>query len=143
MRLTGVVEAPKLAHGEPADWENGAKAEFSPWPNGLLATPPPQPPLLLTPPPPLPPPPPPPPTPPPAKLGAERPRFHSPDEDGLKWDEQLVGLGGPPLPLDHGEEKVEDAGDLLALMTPGKRKFEGELGPERGVVEDVVKLGLR
>jgi len=36
-----------------------------------------------------------------------------------------------PLTLDHGEEKVDDAGDLLALMTPGRRKFDGELGPER------------
>lgn len=58
---------------------------------------------------------------------------------------QLVGLGGPPLPLDQGEEKVEDAGDLLALMTPGRRKLDGELGPERGVdvVVVVARLGLR
>ena len=140
-RPTGDVELPRLAHGELADWENGAKAEFNPWPNGL--------------PPPAPPPPPPPPPPPllgllampplPAKLGAERPRFHNPVEDGLKWDEQWVGLGGPPLPpLDQGDEKVDEAGDLLALITPGSRKLDGELGPDRdGVDDDDIKLGLR
>jgi len=93
---------------------------------------------------PPPPPPPPPPTPPIpgeewARLGAERPippRFHNPlDEEGLSVPGGGVGATPTeeedPLTLDHGEEKVDDAGDLLALMTPGRRKFDGELGPER------------
>lgn len=77
-------------------------------------------------------------------MGAERPipaRFHNPlEEEGLSVPGG--GLGDIPTPaeeeeeddpltLDHGEEKVDDAGDLLALMTPGRRKFDGELGPER------------
>lgn len=79
-------------------------------------------------------------------MGAERPipaRFHNPlEEEGLSVPGG--GLGDIPTPaeeeeeddpltLDHGEEKVDDAGDLLALMTPGRRKFDGELGPERPV----------
>jgi len=56
---------------------------------------------------------------------------------GLKlcwWEDDApcVGLGGPPLPpppLDQGDEKVDEAGDLLAFITPGRRKLEGELGP--------------
>lgn len=79
-----------------------------------------------------------------AKFGVDLPRFHNPDDGlGLRWFPVAfdVGLGGPPLPLDHGDEKADDPGDLFALITPGSKKLDGEDGPERGA--DVVKLGLR
>ena len=63
-----------------------------------------------------------------------------------------MGLGGPPLPppppplllaLDQGDENVDEAGALLAFITPGRRKLDGELWPDRGIDADDVKLGLR
>jgi hypothetical protein len=47
------------------------------------------------------------------------------------------------LALDQGEENVDEAGDLLAFITPGNRKLDGELWPDRGIDADDVKLGLR
>jgi len=65
-----------------------------------------------------------------AKFGAERPRFHNPDDDeGLRWLELAALLA--PLTLDQEVENVDEAGDLLALITPGSSRLEGELGPER------------
>ena len=52
-----------------------------------------------------------------------------------------MGLVEPLALDDQGDENVADAGDLLALMTPGSRRFEGDVCPDRG--EDVPSPGLR
>ena len=44
------------------------------------------------------------------------------------------------------DENVDDAGDLLALMTPGKRRFDGEQWPDREPDDDEeedVNVGLK
>ena len=143
---------PLAANGEKAElspWPNGADDDDDA-DDGDGAPPPP------TPPPPTLPTLPTPPTPLArlAKLGADRPRFHRPcepddgdegdvDSDaGLRWTDgdvaaaaaaaAGVGLVAPPpltctLDGHGGDENVADAGDLLALTTPGSSRLAGDV----------------